>query len=686
MVSRARLGLARVRLGLGFKALKELGPRQVGLYALYQLGLRSGYFAWATRSARDWRGAEPLILRSGLFPLPDAQELRALLGEPGQAQVLALADEVVRGNVRLFGAGKAVALRLAPAGPLVHWTRYETGGQQAGTASSQGEVGDATSSDVKFTWEPARFGWAYLLARAYRLSGDERYAAAFWEHTQAFLQANPPYLGPHWTSAQEVALRLIALVFAWGVFKDSQHSTPPRAAQLAQAVAAHADRIPPTLLYARAQNNNHLLSEAAGLYTAALALPGHPQAHYWGRLGWRWFERGLQMQIAEDGAYIQHSANYHRLMLQLAVWVDCLGRSAGRVLSDTTQARLEAATRWLLALVDPASGGAPNLGPNDGAYILPLTVCPFADYRPALQAAALVFWGQPAFAVGPWDEISLWLGLRGQGQERIAPSRIELSSCTPHVLRSPGGDSWAYLRAARFSGRPGHADQLHLDLWWRGLNVAQDAGTYLYNAPPPWDNALAGTAAHNTLVVAGRDQMQRAGRFLYLDWAQAQVLSQSEHTLVAQHDGYRRLGLFHRRSVSLTPVGDWLVQDSLLPLAHVSSHPQPCLAALHWLFPDWPWNLEEVNAQEVLLELSSPLGWVKLHVTGKAGLSDRLAVQVVRAGELLYGVGEPDPTRGWSSATYGDKIPALSVRICAQGALPLELASQFTFAKSESSR
>ena len=33
-------------------------------------------------------------------------------------------------------------------------------------------------------------------------------------------------------------------------------------------------------------------------------------------------------------------------------------------------------------------------------------------------------------------------------------------------------------------------DQLHLDLWWRGLNIAQDAGTYLYNADPPWDNPL----------------------------------------------------------------------------------------------------------------------------------------------------------------------------------------------------
>ena len=84
-------------------------------------------------------------------------------------------------------------------------------------------------------------------------------------------------------------------------------------------------------------------------------------------------------------------------------------------------------------------------------------------------------------------------------------------------------ETWAYLRAARFTGRPGHADQLHLDLWWCGLNVAQDAGTYLYNAPPPWDNALARSEVHNTLVVNGLEQMTRAGRFLYLERAQARV-------------------------------------------------------------------------------------------------------------------------------------------------------------------
>ena len=59
----------------------------------------------------------------------------------------------------------------------------------------------------------------------------------------------------------------------------------------------YAERIPPTLGYARAQNNNHLLSEAAALYTAAAVLPEHPGAARWRRLGWRWLQAGLDEQI-----------------------------------------------------------------------------------------------------------------------------------------------------------------------------------------------------------------------------------------------------------------------------------------------------------------------------------------------------------------------------------------------------
>jgi hypothetical protein len=77
-------------------------------------------------------------------------------------------------------------------------------------------------------------------------------------------------------------------------------------------------------------------------------------------------------------------------VLQAALWAASVQAAAfpGQPFPERTRQRLAAATTWLLALLDPESGRLPNLGPNDGAYLLPLAAAPFADYRPTLQRRA----------------------------------------------------------------------------------------------------------------------------------------------------------------------------------------------------------------------------------------------------------------------------------------------------------
>ena len=578
------------------------------------------------------------------------------------------AEAVIAGQNRLFGADLQ-PLALTPVELPIHWTAYARGRRGWG------------AEDAKFIWEPGRFGWAYTLARAYHATGEARFADAFWSLSELFMDSNPPNLGPHWASAQEVALRLIALVFAHQVLAAAPASTPERRLRLGEAIANHAARIPPTLAYARAQNNNHLLVEAAGLYTAGLALPAHPAAPRWQALGWRWLNQALVSQIEADGTYTQHSTNYHRLMLQAALWAEALARERGQALPVETRRRLAAATGWALTLLDPQSGGAPNLGPNDGACMQPLAACPFSDHRPVVAAAALAFLGERRFLPGPWDELALWLGLTpGQRQTQNLPSGRH---ARPAVLRNPASDSWAYLRAARFTARPGHADQLHIDLWWRGHNLARDAGTYRYNAPPPWDNALACSDVHNTVTVDGQDQMRRAGRFLWLAWAQAEILSRERspdgqlNRLVAQHDGYRRLGVVHRRAVSARPDGRWSIEDLLLPTRE--GHPRPAhRARLHWLLPDWPWSLEG-QGPAWQLQLRSPEGEVTLliSVQGDNPLAAPPLACLARAGVPLHGAGPVRPTWGWFSPTYGCKQPALSLSVTVSGRLPLGFVSEW---------
>ena len=649
------------RLYLGLKALRELGPGQLSLYALYQLGLRSGHYRRVTPPPTPSTQPYPYPLQP-VLDLPDPAQLIGLLGETGLSTLRHEADEILALHVRLFG-NPPIPLMLAPPAPLRHWTEYE------GRAHGLG--------DLKFIWEPARFGWAFTLGRAYWLTRDERYPEAFWRYLEIFLAANPPYLGPNWISAQEVALRLCAYVFAAQVFAASPHTTPARLSHLAESVALHAARIPPTLVYARAQNNNHLISEALGLYTAAAALPDHPQAHKWQRSGWRWLNQAFQSQIAPDGAYCQHSTNYHRLMLQAAVWAHAVQKTTcpSQSFPPQTLARLQAAVSWLLALLDPISGQVPNLGPNDGASIFPLSNSPFNDYRATLQASAQAFFQKPALPSGIWDEAGLWLSPLSdrQRQPSVLPDH-RLGHSGQTVLHGAAG-SWAYLRAARFNSRPGHADQLHLDLWWQGMNLCLDPGTYRYTADPPWNNALTSTLVHNTLSVDGREQMTRAGRFLYLDWAQARLIEHSKapdgswERLCASHTGYRKLGITHQRQVTAFRTPRWLIEDTLSGTSRSVHH-----ARLHWLVPDWPWEVD-LSAEHLRVSLVTPHGNVTLTIQVDSGQTPEYAL--VRSGQLVWGHAPVHPTWGWTSPSYGDRIPVLAIIVQIQGRLPLQITSEW---------
>ena len=201
---------SRSRISIAFKALTQLGVQPV---ALYRFGLATGHYRRVT--------SRQSLVSSGQFkdilPLPRREELLAVLGETGRAALLAEADEIVAGKVRLFGA-EPVEINLTIPGKLEHWTAYETG---------KADLRHLTF-DIKFLWEPARFGWAFTLGRAWRLTGDEKYPEAFWRYFETFTDANPPYLGPHWMSAQEAAIRLMAFVWAAQVFGNSPASTPER--------------------------------------------------------------------------------------------------------------------------------------------------------------------------------------------------------------------------------------------------------------------------------------------------------------------------------------------------------------------------------------------------------------------------------------------------------------------------
>ena len=153
--------------------------------------------------------------------------------------------------------------------------------------------------------------------------------------------------------------------------------------------------------------------------------------------------------------------------------------------------KLKLATQWLSAEVDQISGHVANYGHNDGAYLFPFTNGGYTDYRPVIQAASKCIFKAAGIQAWGWDEMALWFGVE----------TMEQTSCREWKMK---------IKLVRYIGqvcvvgftscRPGHADQNHVDLWWKGEPIALDGGTYRYNADSPWDNQLMATAVHNTIT------------------------------------------------------------------------------------------------------------------------------------------------------------------------------------------
>ncbi len=640
------------KLALSIKSASQLGLNYSILYGIYRFGLWSGHYRRVTPSS-FFLPIPDLSADQIIWPIqtPDKKILQNVLSFE-KKDLLKEADEILNDSYRYFG-GQPEPFSFNNKNPadLPHWTAYELG------------KAVAENQDIKITWEPARFGWAFTLARAYSLSNNEIYAQYFWKKFDEFTAANPFNSGPNWSSAQEVALRLIALVFAGSILRNSKSATSQRLLMLLASIYMHAKRIPPTLVYARAQNNNHLVSEAVGLYTAGSFFKSLPIARQWKAQGWEWFNHAIQTQISENGEYIQHSLNYHRLMLQASLWMDYLARTNNEKLPNPTLEKLTHATKYLLNYVEPSNGHVPNLGHNDGANILPLSQCSYFDFRPVAQAASRSFLKEAVMPPGIWDENSLWLDLP------ISPNRVKVFNSwhTDGVPWLGNSKSRVYIQSIKYHSRPAHADQLHADFWHQSYNLAMDAGTFLYNAPPPWENALAQTQVHNTITIDGLNQMQRAGKFLWLDWAQANVIKfdPKENTIKAEHNGYKALGITHQREIKFNNPSKWEVLDNL---EDTSSNPKEHFACLHWLLPDWPWDLNGAS-----ITLKAPFGKVTLTVFQQG--NKKPEIDVIRCGKSLLLKKSSSPIFGWFSSTYNHKDTALSFTYSINFVAPLQITS-----------
>jgi len=392
--------------------------------------------------------------------------------------------------------------------------------------------------DIKTVWEASRFDWLQRMAWTYR-GGDEASLAQLELWLRDWAMRNPVNGGINWKCGQEASLRCLNLLVAALVI-DNCFDNPFKG--FVQLLYSHLQRIAPTLRYAIAQDNNHGVSEAAALSVVGHYLTVHgnqaqqKMGRKWAWQGRYWLQDRVKKLIMIDGSFSQQSITYHRMMLDVLSLVELLrARCDAPLFEQTFYERVKYAVSWLQEMTDSRTGDAPNLGANDGAYVFNLAGNDYRDFRLSVQLGAAVFLQQSAWADNVHHPL---LDVFSLDILKLQPVKEPVSSIMVEggYACLKNGVGFAMMRLPVYRFRPSHADALHLDLWYKGVNWVRDAGTYSYNADPESLQYYPGTASHSTACFDNRDQMPRLGRFLFGNWLQADEIKWSEV------DGFVRSG------------------------------------------------------------------------------------------------------------------------------------------------
>jgi len=593
--------------------------------------------------------------------------LQQVLDEDRRAALLERVQKIEKGIIRHYSAtefdmGRPVRWHWAPQDDVDwpvdrHWCRY---GQFA-----------AGLGDVKNVWEINRFAFAYDLVRASVVFDDDRWLQLALDLIDEWIDANTAGLGPQWNCGQECAFRLMAWHFVVRAAVDRSVLDTERLSRIVASIYRHTARIDHYISFARSIRNNHSLSEAIGLYTTGVLYPWFDKSSRWRQRGLTILAREVDYQCFDDGTFIQHSFNYHRLAASLMLWVTRLTQLHEDRLPARTQAAFERHFDYLFQMVDADSGRVPNYGPNDGALILPLAECDYLDYRPVIQAGARQLGRADLFKPGPWDELSFWLGIeRNDGPGDALTQRTSQSYQTGGYYTFRSDDTFGMTRCHSYFERPHEADMLHLDLWYRGRNVLRDAGSYSYNCAEPWLSYFKSTAAHNTIEIEGASQMIKGPRFMWYEWTRSELLGRGElddgtgEWWEGRHFGYqKRFGVVHTRRIERRGSDDWRVIDMLSGDAETHG-------LLRWRMIDCP---VELNQDEGVV--SANLGDTSMSISIDAGAALQ-SMEVVRGVESDHGVD------GWESLHYGEKKPLPVLRVAFRGRMPISIETKIRFLKA----
>ena len=598
---------------------------------------------------------KPKLARAPRFESPLPAGALAAVPPDDVRRLIRVADEVLAGRWEVLGVTRQDMV--AP-----DWFLDPLSGRRAPQAEycfSINHRDETVTGNVKQVWELSRHHHLTVLAAAYALTGDVRYAERAASHLRSWWEQNPFLSGIHWTNGIELGIRLISwawirrLLDGWdgvrGLFDQNE---------LAQRQIWWHQTYLSGFRSRGSSANNHVVAEAAGQLVAALAFPWFQESTAWAEesagllqqeLGHNTFPSGVNRELAFD---------YHGLVAELGLIAAVEADHAGRPLPDATWRSLGRMLDVAAACLD-CGLRAPRQGDSDEGRAL-VIASPEGNRWEALLALGQALFGAaewwPPAQPGVASTLLATLARRRPLPDRPGSRPSHFGDAGITIFRSEPADGpeiWCrcdsgphgFLSIAAHA----HADALSIEVRHDGTDILTDPGTYCYSSDPPFRRYFRSTIGHNTLEVAGRDQSVSGGATMWIRHAESRLTSlesfpDGDECWVAEHYGYRTLDppATHRRRVEFHGKKRFInITDEI-----VGASRSPVRLAFH-LGPT-----VEANLDGYVLTLRWP-DRDGGEATATMALPSTLAWSLIR--------GQVDPVLGWYSSAFGQKVPATDV-------------------------
>ena len=455
-------------------------------------------------------------------------------------QSLKIVEKINKGFIQVFSGNYE---NYSNGGSLIDWHYQPLSGMTAPKNIEWNRIDDfGYFGDIKLIWEPSRFSFVVHYVRSFQTTKNEKYARECIELIIDWIDSNTYPYGGNYKCGQEISFRLFAWIIAIESF--AEYIKESELQKILHNVYVSLLRIDSNIAFAvKSVKNNHSISEAAGLFIGGTLFPGFPESKKWQSKGIKLLVKETGYQILNDGSYIQHSMNYHRLAMDVISFVAYVSKKVSYKLPDVIFERHKKMYQFLASFVFP-DGRVANYGPNDGAYLFPLSE--YQDYRPSLNFAGAVNSGELLFAEN--TSIVDFFGIK---------AKIKVKPFIRRKIFNDGGyyqlfnkSYYCFVRCHNYKTRPSHSDALHLDIWVKGKNIFCDTGSFSYNTDKITKEHFTGIFGHNTININNEDYMKSVFNFGRTNWPDAKVIAVTDNEFHGANFGYRKIfGITHQRNL-----------------------------------------------------------------------------------------------------------------------------------------